>query len=73
MKKFGKLFSLATAITTLIALPSCGQKNSESKPANAEPQAVYSLNAADISLENEFSDILCLDSNNNTIRCHWYY
>lgn len=67
MKKIGKFFSLATAIATLIALPSCGQKNSESKTANAEPQAVYSLNAADISLENEFSDILCLDSYNNIV------
>lgn len=67
MKKIGKLFSLATAIATLIALSSCGQKNSESKTVNAEPQAEYSLNAADISLENEFSDILCLDSYSNTI------
>lgn len=67
MKKVGTFISLITIITMLITLPSCGQKNNESKITNAEPQAVYSLNAADISLENDFSDILCLDSYSNNI------
>ncbi len=65
MKK--KLLSIAIAITLSLTLSSCGQKKKENTADNAAPQSAYSLNAADVSMDNQFTEFLCLDSIDDSV------
>lgn len=61
MKKIKKSVALLSVGLLLISNVSCGKKTAETS-LNAVSQAIYSLKTADISMSDDFDNILCLDS-----------
>lgn len=66
MKKIKKSVALLSVGLLLISNVSCGKKTTETS-LNVAPQAIYSLKTADISMSDDFDDILCLDSFEDTV------